>query len=60
LETTRETSASRIAATPAKIRECGWNHMVSPNTMSSPLMTSDPAPAVVAIRMVSSPKVMCA
>ncbi|MBE9500663.1 hypothetical protein IHE61_30405 [Streptomyces sp. GKU 257-1] len=57
METTRETSARRIAATPANTRDWGWNHMVSPRTTSSTPMISDPAPAVVDIRMVRDPRV---
>lgn len=54
-EMTRETRESRIAATPAKTREAGWNHKVSPSTTSSTPMISEPAPAVVARLKVREP-----
>jgi hypothetical protein len=49
-----------MAATPANIRTCGWNHMTRPSTISSTPITSEPAPAVVDMRMVRSPRVTCA
>jgi hypothetical protein len=53
LETTSDTSDSRIDATPAKTRTTGWYHMVSPSVNSRTPMTSEPEPAVVAIRTLS-------
>ena len=50
-----ETSASRIAATPAKTRTMLWNHMVRPSVTSSTPMIREPAPAVVAIASVMLP-----
>ncbi len=47
-----ETSASRIAATPAKVRTCFWNQRLMPRTQSSTPMIRKPAPAVVDIASV--------
>ncbi|CAM5342888.1 hypothetical protein STENM223S_04827 [Streptomyces tendae] len=52
LDTGMDTSASRIAATPANTRTCFWNHRLMPRTTSSTPMIRDPAPAVVDIASV--------
>lgn len=49
LETTRDTRARTIAATPAKMRVACWNHIVRPSVTSSTPMMREPASAVVAM-----------